>query len=104
MKDQSGKPIEGIRVAITEHIYNHNHAYYHDTLFTDSKGDFLLNKKLSQGPYDVTIVLEDVDGDQNGGTFKHVKVTPPVKQTAEAEPDKWFNGAFEVKAEAVMKK
>ncbi|MBQ6253069.1 MAG: hypothetical protein IJK05_00225 [Bacteroidales bacterium] len=52
----------------------------------------------------MTIVLEDVDGDQNGGTFKHVKVTPPVKQTAEAEPDKWFNGAFEVKAEAVMKK
>ncbi|MBQ6253070.1 MAG: radical SAM-associated putative lipoprotein [Bacteroidales bacterium] len=50
VKDQSGKPIEGIRVAITEHIYNHNHAYYHDTLFTDSKGDFLLNKKLSQGP------------------------------------------------------
>lgn len=113
VKDQNGKPIEGIRVAITEHIYtpnrpgviyDHNHFYYHDTLFTDSKGSFLLNTSLSQGPYDVTIVFEDVDGDQNGGNFKHVEVTPPVKQIAEAEPKKWFNGAFEVEAKAIMKK
>ena len=112
VKDASGKPIEGIRVAITRHnyhpntpgvIYDQNHWYYYDTLFTDSKGAFQLSESIFEGPDDVTVVFEDLDGEEHGGDFKSVTTTPSVKQTDKGD-GLWYGGAFEVESNVEMKK
>ena len=112
VKDEKGKPIEGIRVAIRLHnyhpntagvIYDQNHWYDYDTLYTDSKGAFELSKSVFEGPDDVTIVFEDIDGEEHGGLFKSVEDTPSVKQTVKSK-DFWYGGAFEVESNVKMKK
>ena len=112
VKDKQGKPIEGIRVAITRHNYypnstgvflDRNHWYYYDTLYTDSKGEFLRDETVSDQPDDVVIVFEDVDGEEHGGLFETVKTTPSVTRTKKEEGF-WYRGAFEVKSNVKMKK
>jgi putative lipoprotein (rSAM/lipoprotein system) len=112
VKDEDGKPIEGIRVAITLHnyypnsnyvIYDQNHWYVYDTLYTDSKGAFQLSKEVFDGPDDVTIVFEDIDGEAHGGVFEPVEDTPAVTQTKQKD-GAWYGGAFEVESNVEMKK
>lgn len=109
---ENGDPIEGIRVAVTRHnhyentpyvIYDQNDWYEYDTLFTDDKGAYLLKTIIFEGPDDVRIVFEDVDGEDHGGTFETVEATPPVRQTNKAD-HAWYGGAFEAEADVVMKK
>ena len=109
--DQSGKPIEGIRVAVTQHrhfantyyvYYDQNDWYEYDTLYTDTKGVFLLNKDIFDAPTDVTIVFEDIDGDEHGGTFESAEVTPDI--TRKEKGKGWYNGSYEVEAKVKMRK
>jgi len=112
VKDEAGNGIEGIRVAVTQHwhmentenvIYDQNDWNQYDTLYTDEKGAYLLETRdNTSGPDDVSIVFEDIDGEENGGEFQAETVTPEVKQTQEASG--WNRGTFEVQADAVLKK
>ena len=101
--DETGGPIEGIRVAVTRHKHFQSDWYEHDTLFTDDKGAYLLNETIFEGPDDVKIVFEDVDGEDHGGSFESVEATPSVTQTKKGDGN-WYDGAFEVEANVVMKK
>ena len=85
VKDEAGKPVEGIRVAVRQHrhyentpnvIYDHNDIYVDDTLFTDASGAWLLQRSVFDGPDDVTIVFEDIDGDAHGGEFNPAEAVP----------------------------
>ena len=109
--DENGKPIEGIRVAIQQHrhyensssvIYDQNDWYEHDTLYTDDKGVYQLIRSVFEGPDDVKIVFEDVDGEENGGEYTSAEATPEVRRTGNG--DGWYGGAFEVQADAKLKK
>ena len=111
-KDTDGKPIEGIRVAIRQHrhyensssvIYDQNDWYEDDTVFTDSRGAYLLSKSVFSPPDDVTIVFEDIDGDQHGGEYGKTVEKPHVVQTKKGDKS-WYNGAFEVEADTYMVK
>jgi len=112
VKDEKGKPIEGIRVSITRHnyhpntagvIYDENDWYEYDVLYTDSKGKYQLDKSIFEGPDDVVIAFEDVDGEENGGDFASVQATPTVKQTDKGD-GLWYGGAFKVESDVKMKK
>ena len=72
------------------------------TLYTDNKGLFELNKSVFDAPTDVTIVFEDIDGDEHGGTFETAKATPDI--TRKEKGSGWYNGAFEVEAKVKMRK
>lgn len=101
VKDKSGKPIEGIRVAIRQTIpHSHEHK---DTVYTDSKGEYVLTTQGFTGPSSVKIVFEDIDGAANGGEFEKTEATPAVKQTKKGD-NSWYNGAFEAKADVKMNK
>ena len=112
VKDEGGKPIEGIRVAIRQHkhysnspgvIHDISDTYVDDTLFTDAAGSYLLNRNSFDAPDDVTIVFEDIDGEAHGGEFRSAEENPKVKQTRKGDHN-WYRGAFEVKADVVLKK
>ena len=101
VKNEAGKPVEGIRVAVRQTLRGHS-EYVDDTVYTDSKGAYLLSNKPFNGPDYVRIVFEDVDGDANGGEFEKAEAKPAIKKTKEGTG--WFTGAYEVKADVVMKK
>ena len=112
VKDEKGKPIEGIRVSITRHnyypnttgvVWQNNNQYEYDVLFTDSKGAYQLNESIFKGPDNVVIVFEDVDGEDHGGNFESVRTTPSVKQTEKGD-GMWYGGSFKVESSVKMKK
>ena len=75
--------------------------YEDDTVYTDSKGMYLLEKGLYKGPDSVSIVFEDVDGPENGGEFEPAAAKPEVVQTKKESG--MYGGSFEAKADVVMK-
>ena len=101
VKNEAGKPVEGIRVAVRQTLRGHS-EYVDDTVYTDSKGAYLLSNHPFNGPDYVRIVFEDVDGTENGGEFEQAEAKPDIKQTKDGSG--WFTGAYEVKADVVMKK
>ena len=110
--DENGQPIEGIRVAVRQHrhyenssgvIYDQNDWYENDTLYTDDKGAYQLIRSVFEGPDDVKIVFEDIDGAENGGEYTAAEATPEVVRTKEGDRS-WYGGAFEVRADAKLKK
>ena len=98
--DPSGKGIEGIRVAVRQHGRYRNED---DTLYTNSAGQFELLNRSFDGPTAVTVVFEDIDGEEHGGRFDSQTVKPKIVQTRKGD-GQWYGGAFEVEANAELKK
>lgn len=112
VSDEAGNPIEGIRVAISQHrhydntpevIFDQNDWYDNDTVFTDDKGSYLLDRSVFSAPDDVTIVFEDVDGEEHGGEFLPETLKTVVVRTKKGDKN-WYSGAFEAKIDATLKK
>ena len=103
VKDEAGKPVEGIRVSIAQKGLYTAERDANDTVYTDAKGAFLVSKSVFSGPESVSIVFEDVDGVENGGEFRTTEANPDVVQTKKGDKA-WYGGAFEVKADVKMKK
>ena len=112
--DPSGKGIEGIRVAIRQHrhydntpgvIYDQNDWYDDDTLYTDAAGKYGLRRSIISfdGPHDVTVVFEDIDGVEHGGQFESQTVLPEITQTKKGDKG-WYSGEFTVNADVTLKK
>ena len=102
VKDEAGKPIEGIRVAVRQTWGSNDPYHLDDTLFTDAKGDWTLIGR-DRVPDKVTVVLEDIDGEAHGGEFKPAEVKPQIDQTKMGD-NNWYLGAFEAKADVTLKK
>ena len=110
--DNAGKPVEGIRVAVQQHrhyensdsvIYDQNDWYDNDTIFTDSNGKYELVRSVFSAPNRVTVVFEDIDGEENGGEFEKAEANPKVTQTKKGDKN-WYSGAFQAEADARLKK
>ncbi len=112
--DTKGQGISGIRVAVRAHrhyentpgvIYDRNDWYDDDTLYTDASGKYELSRTLISftPPDDVTIVFEDIDGNENGGTFAPATATPKIRQVEKGDKS-WYGGGFAVEADARLKK
>lgn len=100
--DEKGNPIERIRVAIHLHK-GKDSKFNYDTVYTDSKGAYLLERGYFAPPDGVTVTFEDVDGDKNGGEFESSTVSPAVQRTKDGDK-LWYAGAFQVEADAVLRK
>ena len=110
--DPSGKGIEGIRVAIQRHrhytntpsvIYDQNDWYEHDTVYTDVAGRYEKVTRVFSRPDDVTVVFEDIDGEEHGGQFESQTVLPEITQTKKGDKG-WYSGEFTVNADVTLKK
>ena len=76
---------------------------YAARLFTDANGTYQLIREVFDGPESVSVIFEDVDGEENGGEFGSAEVSPEVKQTEKGDND-WYGGAFEARADVQLKK
>jgi putative lipoprotein (rSAM/lipoprotein system) len=102
VKNQSGKPVKGIRVVIAPD----NNPWEYDTLYTDASGRFEKDRLKHSWPDElkyVTVRFEDVDGAENGSyRTKELKRSDiQVKQTDKGK-GAWFQGSFTATADAVL--
>ena len=98
--DEAGKPLSGIR-AIIEQVENYNV----DTVYTDAKGHFESKKLKSVAISQQNLILEDVDGEANGGEFESTKL--PIKEMDSKKikkGDGWYSGEYELSTMVQMKK
>ena len=67
VSDQEGNPIEHIKVTADMDIY----MSVQEVKYTDSDGLFLIEINAdSSVPVTVTLTIEDIDGEENGGLFE----------------------------------
>ena len=112
VKDESGKPLQGIQVIVKDkYLYNKNgdyeHTYNHegDTVYTDAKGAFESAKIQSAALKHQEIIFNDVDGEANGGEFRSVGMS--IKDFDSKQIKKgngWYDGDFELSTKVQMKK
>ena len=105
-----GEPVEGIRAVVdayfswTDGAGNHYRKLdYTDTLYTDSSGMVQRKTGLFDKSSDVTVTLTDVDGEKNGSFEEKVMEGLQMTQVKKGD-DSWYNGAYELKFEATLKK
>lgn len=107
VKDEAGKPIEGIKVTVTKDWGHNGDADYKvdNTIYTDAKGQYLLDQDILPSVPAVTILFEDVDGAANGGDFSSAEVKPEVKNTPVKDSNNsWKEAIYDVRADVVLKK
>ncbi len=114
VRGENGDGLPGIRVAVKmstpmngQYIERNGKMVpyvweYADTLFTDAEGKFAreyaLLREIESIPKDVLVTVEDVDGEENGGTFAPQSGIPlEVKQLDEGD-GRWNLGTFESQA------
>ena len=111
--DESGQPIPGIRVELAEHAeeqdYNGEKHVYHrglDTMQTDAQGKYQTHvvSDLGCNVSALKIIIEDVDGPENGGDFQSdTLIVPNLEKTLVKKSDGWYNGKYELKGDVTLK-
>ena len=104
--DEAGKPIEGIKTSV-KHVYElesgKTETWGIDSVMTDADGQYGLK---AYGMGSVKLIVEDVDGEANGGKFRSdtldIDSSKAVK-TAEGSGT-WDMGIFELRTDIKMKK
>ena len=106
--DESGKPVEGIRVA-AKYTQKNNGQYDYtnivkDTVYTDNNGSY--KSLVSDFPMDcdVEVKFEDVDGELNG-EFEEKTVTTDIMtfDVDKKGTGDWYKGAFSKKIDVQLK-
>ena len=101
VKDVRRNPIPGIRVVFDR--FPEDKTNGKDTLYTDVKGHF--EKDLPDFMWDETSIVkfEDVDGSENGSFRTRILANEDLvfEQTKKGDR-KWYSGAFDVRADAVL--
>lgn len=108
--DASGAPIKGIRVTV-KGVEPYTDALPPElakkaVVFTDNNGSYC-TEDISTGGIGtrLRVVMEDVDGPDNGGEFAKdsVKVTEMERKQVRKRSN-WYLGEFELKADKMLKK
>ena len=109
---EDGSPIQGIKVKYSRLEYTDDDG--NKQYFESEENEFLTDKdgKVNSSAYDwstapkeITITLEDIDGEENGGTFQGL-VLPEDKLSIEFKEDKsdpWHEGDYTISFAATLK-
>lgn len=108
--DESGKPIEGIRVTIENETYgfsvNQDNMWKHsfaDTVYTDADGRFA-SHEIEAGYIHGKIFFEDIDGPANGSFLPDSANLEDLEQKQIEDEDGWYNGKFEVNVQQELER
>ena len=106
--DEAGTPIKGIKTSLKEISKNDTgtHVFGIDSIQTNESGNYQL--KNSGMPYDkrVKLVVEDIDGEANGGEFLNDTLDIDYGKAVEVEEGDhhWYVGKYEVTTDVRLKK
>ena len=108
VKGPDGKPVEGIQAVFVPSREDWAYPHENDTLYSNAQGHFEKGRLKYDWPDDLKdakLILEDVDGPENGSfkTKTLSRTNLKVEQTRERSGD-WYKGAFTVSADVSLDK
>lgn len=99
--DESNTPIKGIRISV-KYVWADNDMG--KPVFTDENGEFD-TEPLYVFPAPFNLIIEDVDGEDNGGKFKTKEVSSKDMSVKETEKGSgWYEGAYDYTADVKLEK
>ena len=109
--DESGSPIKDIKVS-AKYVYRTNdgkvETYGGDSTQTDGLGKYAIESRRFVSDPDLKLVVEDIDGEANGGAFKSDTIDIDFDKAKKVkEPDKddsWSSGTFAINQDIKLKK
>ena len=108
--DESGRPIEGIRVTVENETYgfsvNHDGVWkysFADTVYTDADGRFV-SREINDGSIYGKIFFEDIDGPANGSFLPDSANLEDLERKQIEDEDGWYNGKFEVNVQQELER
>ena len=109
VKDSGGKPVKDIRVIVDYYETGYSERpvqqlMFSDTLYTDNEGIALKTRELISGNVKTTVTLTDLDGEDNGGEFKELKVENLESRQVKKGDGDWYQGAFVCESEFTLEK
>jgi len=92
---ETEEPVEGIRVKFPSDASDYDSS---SMTFSDENGDWSITKQIypcgADGSSECDVSAQDVDGDENGGTFEEKQIDLSLTQTKPASGT-WDKGTFE---------
>jgi putative lipoprotein (rSAM/lipoprotein system) len=105
--DEAGKPVQGIKTSLKRVIKELNNAAEGlDSVQTDAAGQYQL-KYSGFTDNNFKLIVEDIDGDANGGTFAPDTLDldyDKAKHTKEKGQGFMYSGLFEFQIDVKLKK
>ena len=113
VSDETGEPIKGIRVTFraTESIADDGTPrFITESHLTDEQGRYAIGEQSDQDSWDERLIVEDVDGEANGGLFVNDTIdleralhNNRGEQYKKGDGD-WYWGGYEVNVDVTLKK
>lgn len=104
--DDTGNPIENIRVIIRYKWDNTPNPYMDDTVYTDKQGEFANEMNTTGGIGKQKVYFDDIDGEANGGTFQSDSTDLADMESTQVKEGSgnWYQGQYEFTVEKKLKK
>ena len=108
--DETNTPVQGIKTSLKE-VYKHDlvtNTYGVDSIQTNESGNYQLKlgKESNFFKENVKLIVEDIDGEANGGEFLSDTLDIDYSKAVKVgEGDqRWYEGTFEVVTDIKLKK
>ena len=102
---EENTPVKDIKVAVEVWSVagNDKRQMYEKTTYTDADGNVSINTGFVYAPDSVSVKIDDIDGEANGGDFQSQVLSPEIVKTKEADGE-WFEGSYESTFDAKLQK
>ena len=105
--DEAGTPIQGIKTSLKSVFDNENEHYVLglDSVETDVSGNYQL-KYVGTQDRGLKIIVEDIDGEANGGEFLSDTLDIDYKKAVQTKKSDefWYEGAYDISQDIKLKK
>jgi len=108
--DENGNPVEGIKVSLNHVDVRDGEVkvgYEKQSTKTDAEGRYTMDEKNVEGGIGTTgLQMQDVDGEEHGGTFKEKVVLIDASEVKLVAPGHgaWDMGTFAIKQDVSLEK
>ena len=106
--DESGVPINGIKTSAKNVVASGMsgvHGFGLDSVQTDASGQFAVSFRCFPGNPETKLIVEDIDGDANGGEFLSDTLDIDFNKAVQTtKGEGWYEGSFEITQDIKMKK
>lgn len=106
--DESGVPINGIKTSAKNVVVSDIsgvHGFGLDSVQTDASGQFAVSFRCFPGNPETKLIVEDIDGDANGGEFLSDTLDFDFNKAVQTtKGERWYEGSFEITQDIKMQK